>query len=239
MSIYQPGLFIPIAFELNFPKIHWVFKRPPKSGFSAFQAFSGCPLVNLFNGIDPGSDFFKSLFEQTRLWLVDGNILSSRFGDPVDVPYRSNPHVSPFFLGTSHASDRIEGTPVIFYFRCGHIEGQHHFIFRDREVKRLLNGLWFGPQFSQNPNHMIGIACIPAKPVPFGKQNQVYPAFCFFEIAKKPGPCRSFKSFGRMVFINNLADRDPVDFTVFAEHFLLSTLGVTFISLLVSADPDV
>jgi len=42
-----------------------------------------------------------------------------------------------------------------------------------------------------------------------------------------------------MIFKDRLADSDPIDLAILAQHFFLAALGVPFICLFISAYPDI
>ncbi|MBY8961831.1 hypothetical protein KJK34_03605 [Flavobacterium sp. D11R37] len=65
----------------------------------------------------------------------------------------------------------IEGAAVVLNLGCRKIQGQHNFIFRDTEIKGLLNGLRLYAKLPENIDHLVGIPRIPAETVPFGKQH--------------------------------------------------------------------
>jgi hypothetical protein len=58
-------------------------------------------------------------------------------------------------------------------------------------------------------------------------------------MCKKAPPGGAFKSFGRIVFNNDLVDFDGLQLTMSPEPFFLISLRVTFVSLLIGTDPDI
>nr|WP_220466420.1 hypothetical protein [Dyadobacter psychrotolerans] len=69
---------------------------------------------------------------------------------------------------------RIECPPVIFHLWRSQVKCQHHFVFRNRKIQRLLNSLGLHPHPPKDADHLVSITRITAKPVPFGKKNQIH-----------------------------------------------------------------
>nr|WP_229211203.1 hypothetical protein [Dyadobacter jiangsuensis] len=112
---------------------------------------------------------------------MDRYVLSSALGDPVHVTNWCHTHIPSLLSGPPHAMKSVQSPAVILYFGRSQVKGQHHFIFGDRKIKRLFDRLRLHTHFSQDADHLIGVARIPAKTVPFRKKHQVGFTFRLFQ----------------------------------------------------------
>nr|WP_261451261.1 hypothetical protein [Marinilongibacter aquaticus] len=172
----ETAFLVPVLGDEYLPAVHGVPYGEPEKPLGAPESLFLGPPEYLLGIVQALGQFPEGPLEDSCLGLVGHDALFPRRVGPVDVAHRGQPHVTPLFPCPPHAMDDVQCPPVVFHFRCGQVEGQHHFVFGDGQVQGLLDGLWLHPQFPKGVDHLVGVAGIAAEPVPFQEQDKAGPA---------------------------------------------------------------
>ncbi|OJV15411.1 MAG: hypothetical protein BGO21_30930 [Dyadobacter sp. 50-39] len=180
-AVHKSVFLIAITFHFNLAIIDRVLKRAPERGFTTFEAFSSCLPPHLLDRVNTASYFGKGPFHDSRVGLMKRDILCPVLGYSIYVPHWCDSHIPPFLPCPPHTMKCIQRPTVILHFRCSQVKRQHHLVFRDRQVKWLLDCLRFYTKLTKYVYHLIGISRISAKPVPFSEKYQIDLSLGLFE----------------------------------------------------------
>ncbi|PWS30266.1 hypothetical protein DF947_17680 [Pedobacter paludis] len=146
--------------------------------------------------------------------------------------------MTAFLSGLANAGFRVQSPAVVFDFRCGEVNGQHHFILRYGKVQRLFDGLGLNAQFFQRADHLIRIRSVSAESVPFGEQQQIRLVLLPAQQRHQAFPLGPVKVFGRVVLKHYIADLNVLGVAVIPKNCFL-TSGRIALGLLIRTHADV
>ncbi|HEV2478711.1 MAG TPA: hypothetical protein VGS79_03570 [Puia sp.] len=167
----MPGRFFFIGSDVDFPTIHGIAQTVPKIRSCDLNSSQLSFLENLFYGILSGDQGFEYPLNNAGFRLFGSYILFAVFGDLIGITQWSHSHPATFFFRPPHPVQYVQGPAIILHFGCSKVKSQHHFVFWNRQVQRLFDGLRLDFQFPQGIDHLISIPGIAAKAVPFREKD--------------------------------------------------------------------
>ncbi|HEV2482982.1 MAG TPA: hypothetical protein VGS79_25130 [Puia sp.] len=131
---YQLAFFVLVLWNENLPTVHRVADSKPKQVARTFKTFGLCHFPDLFGVVPAGREFLEGPAHNFGLGFIEGDIFAPVRVCAIDITDRRMAHKTAFFSRPAHSIKDIQCPAVVLHFRRSEVEGQHHLVFRDREV---------------------------------------------------------------------------------------------------------